>query len=307
MSQGGVVDYANAGYEEDREMTPAERIASQFIYKLNAMEHASQADHPDKMGYADKRKAVLDYVVELEAEVARLRLPPDETMSAHPGCAYCMGAGTPVRPGQVCPECGDRLPTKREYEANELEAKLAQAHADINAIMPQPCCMKFETCDNEHCVPRLKAKLARYEQAERELPEEPQFVQQLRRSARLESESLDAGFIHYVDKLRDAAAALKVKNDKLQFSWAGCSLQLKDAIEDLEATEAALATARQQAIEECAKELDRLCARDKALANNETGTVGFGITASFAAAYNDAARMLRALGEQEVWHEDQTN
>ena len=43
---------------------------SDFIYKLNAMEHASQADHPDKMGYADKRKAVLDHVAALEAKLA---------------------------------------------------------------------------------------------------------------------------------------------------------------------------------------------------------------------------------------------
>jgi hypothetical protein len=39
-----------------------------FEYLLNAMEHASQADHPDKMGYADKRKAVLEYVAKLEAD-----------------------------------------------------------------------------------------------------------------------------------------------------------------------------------------------------------------------------------------------
>ncbi len=43
---------------------------SGFIYKLNAMEHASQADHSDKMGYADKRKAVLSHVTELERELA---------------------------------------------------------------------------------------------------------------------------------------------------------------------------------------------------------------------------------------------
>ena len=45
---------------------------SNFIYKLNAMEHASQAEHPDKMGYADKRKAVLGHVAELEAKLTSL-------------------------------------------------------------------------------------------------------------------------------------------------------------------------------------------------------------------------------------------
>lgn len=67
----------------------------------------------------------------LEREVARLSLPPDETMSAHPGCVYCMEKGTPIRLGMVCPKCGDRLPTKREYEAQGLRAELDQARENL--------------------------------------------------------------------------------------------------------------------------------------------------------------------------------
>ena len=36
--------------------------------------------------------------------------------SDYPGCVYCMKAGTPVKPGEICPICTDRLPTKEELE-----------------------------------------------------------------------------------------------------------------------------------------------------------------------------------------------
>jgi hypothetical protein len=62
----------------------------------------------------------------LEAERDRLMLPPDETLSEHPGCVYCMEAGTPVRRGQVCPKCGDRAPTKDYYRAESLQHQLTQ-------------------------------------------------------------------------------------------------------------------------------------------------------------------------------------
>jgi hypothetical protein len=67
--------------------------------------------------YPKLMKEAADALEAAEAEIKRLRLPPNETLSDHPGCGYCMEAGTPIRPGQVCPRCGDRLPTKREYEA----------------------------------------------------------------------------------------------------------------------------------------------------------------------------------------------
>jgi hypothetical protein len=44
---------------------------SQFIYLLNAFEGASQDDAPADVGYAEKRKAVLDYVAKLEADAQR--------------------------------------------------------------------------------------------------------------------------------------------------------------------------------------------------------------------------------------------
>lgn len=40
---------------------------SQFIYLLNAMEHASHQDNPSLHDYASKRKAVLEYVDRLES------------------------------------------------------------------------------------------------------------------------------------------------------------------------------------------------------------------------------------------------
>ena len=43
--------------------------------------------------------------------------------SEHPGCAYCMSAGTPVNQGDICPVCGDRLPTQAEL-ADMLEKLL---------------------------------------------------------------------------------------------------------------------------------------------------------------------------------------
>lgn len=39
---------------------------SQFIYKLNAMEHAGQQPDPHLAGYGEKRVAVLEYVQTLE-------------------------------------------------------------------------------------------------------------------------------------------------------------------------------------------------------------------------------------------------
>lgn len=48
-------------------MTPStpDEIVERFTYKLNAMEWAAQADEPSKVGYAEKRQAVLDFVRKL--------------------------------------------------------------------------------------------------------------------------------------------------------------------------------------------------------------------------------------------------
>jgi hypothetical protein len=40
-----------------------------FIYLLNAFEQASQADNPADHGYAEKRRALLEYVAKLETSI----------------------------------------------------------------------------------------------------------------------------------------------------------------------------------------------------------------------------------------------
>lgn len=54
------------------------------------------------------------YCEALETEIIRLMENPRDTMSEHPGCVYCMEAGSPVQDGQVCSECGDRNPTEAD-------------------------------------------------------------------------------------------------------------------------------------------------------------------------------------------------
>lgn len=46
---------------------------TRFIYLLNAMERAAQAEHPAKEGYAEKRRAVLQYVESRDAELRAAR------------------------------------------------------------------------------------------------------------------------------------------------------------------------------------------------------------------------------------------
>lgn len=60
---------------------------------------------------------------EMKDENERLRKAPEDTLSANPGCAHCMGADTAVKAGEVCPQCGDRLPTRTELMLRaELDA-----------------------------------------------------------------------------------------------------------------------------------------------------------------------------------------
>ena len=58
------------------------------------------------------------------------------------------------------------------------------------------------------------------------------------------------------DAAKDALATAQAENRQLQFSWAGCSQQLKDAIDDLQRTEAVLATATQDERNRCEKAID---------------------------------------------------
>lgn len=57
-----------------------------------------------------KTTSLSGYTGAIEEEIMRLMQSPDDVLSDHPGCAYCMEKGTPVKPGQVCSECGDRSP-----------------------------------------------------------------------------------------------------------------------------------------------------------------------------------------------------
>ena len=59
-------------------------------------------------------------------------------------------------------------------------------------------------------------------------------------------------------------------------------------------------------VEQCANELHRIAVRNKILADNETGLVGFSVSASFAAAYFEAEKVIRSLapeakGEPVAW------
>lgn len=79
-----------------------------FDYLLNAFEHASQADNPAKEGYAEKRRALLAYVRELEsykqdaerarkaeAEIERLQAEFAEAKKFKDGMLDVLGGACP--------------------------------------------------------------------------------------------------------------------------------------------------------------------------------------------------------------------
>lgn len=68
---------------------------------------------------------------ELRDENARLRGPCE---SEHPGCAFCMAAGTPVAAGCVCPRCGDRTPT---HEFRAACARIAELEREQDALLDE--------------------------------------------------------------------------------------------------------------------------------------------------------------------------
>src|SRR3990167_7135716 len=171
---------------------------SDFSYKLNAMEHASQNEHPYKMGYADKRKAVLGHVAELEAKLTNL--------------------------DWWCDSCKQRYSGPPDHNCSRASC---------------PTCGTWMLATQEHDNDKLRAKCARYEQAERELPGGPPRI---------------AGCMNlYVprfayDKLRDYAVALKVENESLRENAPLGSMHIRAT-----KAEAALATARQEERSRCAK------------------------------------------------------
>jgi hypothetical protein len=62
--------------------TPA---STQFDYLLNAFEQASQSDKPAEHGYANKRKALLDYVRKLEGNTPASVLTDEQIIKAFEG------------------------------------------------------------------------------------------------------------------------------------------------------------------------------------------------------------------------------
>jgi hypothetical protein len=54
---------------------------TQFDYLLNAFEHASQSDDPAKLGYSDKRKALIAYVRDLERRTLAAPEAPTEPVA----------------------------------------------------------------------------------------------------------------------------------------------------------------------------------------------------------------------------------
>ena len=96
-----------------------------------------------KRSYQEIADEIARFREQLDAAVReneRLRLPPNETLSEYPGCGYCMEAGTPVRPGQVCPRCNDRLPTLNEYWLRRLTGELAKLFPSLgNPVLLEYC------------------------------------------------------------------------------------------------------------------------------------------------------------------------
>lgn len=85
-------------------------MPSQFEYLLNAMERAAQEEKPAEHGYAEKRRAVLDFVRDLEGRVERT-LRPGTDRTKWPG--HCQGCGASMSLGAVthmagCPMLGGR-------------------------------------------------------------------------------------------------------------------------------------------------------------------------------------------------------
>jgi ribosomal protein L18 len=115
-----------------------------------------------------------------EKELVRLRKDPDDTVSDHPGCVFCMEAGTPVGDGEVCPKCGDRLPTRR---LRRTEAELAAANAECQRA------------------------LVREEQAKKELRQREE-----RKAVSGRARNLSAQIV-WDDLRRQLAAALKAKEE----------------------------------------------------------------------------------------------
>lgn len=100
--------------------------------------------------------AVMERAERAEAECERLRLPPELTLSEHPGCTLCMMAGTSVRAGEVCPKCGDRLPTKwqREAESSETVAWLIE-HRDGAVVHRHNAIADYRTIYKDATVTEL--------------------------------------------------------------------------------------------------------------------------------------------------------
>jgi len=133
-------------------------------------------------------------------------------------------------------------------EIAELGAKLAAAEKLAGSrLLDNKECWHYKTMWEKAADERdeLKAKLARYESAERELPKQPfpkgRFIA-----------------VELYDRLRDAAVAMKARYESALDDALRKSQAYTEAIERAETAEAALATARQEERERCAKVCEEL-------------------------------------------------
>ena len=87
------------------------------------------ADEIERLQHDISRHVAI--ATEQAGEIERLMKAPEDTLSEHPGCVYCMESGTPVKAGEVCPKCGDRSPTRTVIqlwqEMTVLTARLQSA------------------------------------------------------------------------------------------------------------------------------------------------------------------------------------
>ena len=111
----------------------------------------------------------------------------------------------------------------------------------------------------------------------------------------------------YVEIADEAAAIIEKLHIERDLQFDEASFQAKMKCEQFKLAEAAerrvaeltakLAEAERNALERAAKEFERMRDRDKALANNGASVAEFAVQASFAAAWNDAAKICRILAD----------
>lgn len=110
-------------------LTPEQLAAARaFEYLLNAMENASQADHPAELGYGEKRKAVLAFVSAQTEEIERLK-----TQVAQLAEVEAENEQLKIALQDSC-DAGLHLDTVQDAEIAKLEARLAEVEAERDRL-----------------------------------------------------------------------------------------------------------------------------------------------------------------------------